>query len=87
MKVRTIPQEYEAIVFNGVTSDVKEFIAESHCGIHEQENGFVLSSIIGNQGLSVGDILYKVELSMLSMLSISVIKKDSDFSKYFEVVE
>ena len=84
MKVRTIPQEYEAIVFNGITSDVKEFIAESHCGIHEQENGFVLSSIIGNQGLSVGDILYKVELSMLS---IGVIKKDSDFSKYFEVVE
>lgn len=84
MKVRTIPQEYDAIVFNGVTPEVKEFIAKSYCGIHEQGEHFVLSSIVGNQHLEVGDLLYRTNLSIES---IGVIKKDSDYSGYFEVIE
>ena len=84
MKVRTIAQEYDAIVFNGLTSDVKEFIDKSYCGIHEQDGGFILSSIVGNQDLEVGDLLYKMKLSIPS---IGIIKKDLDYSGYFEVIE
>ena len=84
MKIRTIPQEYEAIQFNGITEDVKDFILNSDAVIYKQGDDFILSNFVGNHSISIGDYLYKME-APLTM--ISVIHKDSNASKYFEVIE
>lgn len=84
MKLRTIPQEYEAIQFNGITKEVEDFILNSDAVIRKQGDDFILSNFVGNHGVSIGDYLYKMESSIKL---ISVIHKDKNTSKYFEVVE
>ena len=84
MKLRTIPQEYDAIIFNGITPEVEKFILNSDARIYKDGDTFILSNFVGNYGISIGDYLYKME-APLTM--ISVIHKDSTASKYFEVIE
>lgn len=84
MKLRTIPQEYEAIVFNGITKEVEDFLLNTDAKIHKKGDDFILSNFVGNHGLNFGDYLYKME-SPLTM--VSVIHKDKHTSKYFEVVK
>ena len=84
MRLRTIPQEYEAIQFNGITKEIEDFLEKTHTEIHKQGDDFVLSNILGNQGLDIGDYLYKHD-SPLTMVSIA--HNDALFKKYFEVVK
>lgn len=83
MKIKTIPQEYEAIQFNGLTQDVIDFILNTDAKIYKSSEDFVLSNVIGNHGLNIGDYLYKYD-SSLTMIGIA--HNDTIFSKYFEVV-
>jgi hypothetical protein len=83
MKIRTIPQEYEAIQFNGLTKEVEEFLLNSHSSIYKQGDDFILSSIIGNQGISIGDYLYKHDSPLTT---VSIAHKGNIFDKYFEVI-
>lgn len=84
MKLRTIPQEYDAIQFNGLTKDIEDFISNSDAKIYKQGDDFILSNFIGNHGLDIGDYLYRHD-SPLTMISIA--RNDHLFNKYFEVVE
>ena len=84
MKIRTIPQEYEAIQFNGITKEIEDFLEKTHTQIHKKGDDFILSNILGNQGLDIGDYLYK-HGSPLTM--VSIVHMDSLFDKYFEVIE
>lgn len=84
MKIRTIPQEYEAIQFNGITKDVKDFLSSASTRVRKQDDYFVLSNFVGNHRLEIGDYLYKID-SPITM--VSVIHNDSNTSKYFEVIE
>ena len=84
MKLRTIPQEYEAIQFNGITKEIEDFLEKTHTKIYKQGDDFILSNILGNQGLDIGDYLYKHD-SPLTMVSIA--HNDTLFKKYFEVIE
>ena len=84
MKIRTIPQEYESIVFNGITQEVKDFLLNTHSNIYMQGDDFILSDVIGNHGLSIGDYLYKTD-SPLTMVRVA--HNDKIFSRYFEVIE
>lgn len=84
MKIRTIPQEYDAIVFNGITQEVEDFLLNTDAKIYNRDDGFILSNFVGNHGVNIGDYLYKME-SPLSI--VSVIHKDKNTEKYFEVVE
>jgi hypothetical protein len=84
MKLRTIPKEYEAIQFNGINSDVEAFLIGSDSTIYKSGNDFVLSNFIGNQGVNIGDYLYKID-SPLTM--IAVVHNNHLFNDYFEVVE
>ena len=84
MKLRSIPQEYEAIKFNGITSEVEDFLSKSNDKIYKNDDYFILSNIIGNYRVNIGDYLYKTN-SKLNI--INVIHADSVSSKYFEVIE
>lgn len=84
MKIRTIPQEYEAIQFNGLTKEIEDFINNSHAKIYKQGDCFVMSNAIGNHGLNVGDYLYR---HSHVLTSICIARNDSLFAKYFEVIE
>lgn len=84
MKLRTIPQEYEAIQFNGITQDVLDFIDGSDAKIHKSGDEFILSNFIGNHGLNIGDYIYKSESPLIM---ISIVHNDSILNKYFEVIE
>lgn len=84
MKIRTIPQEYEAIQFQGTTKEIEDFLYKTHTQIYKQGDDFILSNILGNQGLNIGDYLYKHD-SPLTMVSIA--HNDTLFNKYFEVIE
>lgn len=84
MKIKSKPQEYEAIEFKDeieVCHAVQEFLGSSGTLICEPDKK-ILSLIIGNIVLSDGDIIYKT-----NNLFISVIKKDKTFDDYFEVVK
>lgn len=83
MKIKTIPQEYEAIIFDGITQQVKDFIGD-RAKIHKHGEDFVLYDFIGNHGLDIGDYLYKTD-SPLTMIRIA--HNDKIFSKYFEVID
>ncbi len=83
MKIKTIPQEYEAIIFDGITKQVENFIGD-RARIYKQGDDFILSDIIGNHGLDIGDYLYKTD-SPLTMIRIA--HNDKIFSKYFEVID
>ena len=84
MKIKTIPQEYEAIVFNGITQEVEDFLLNTHSRIYKQGDNFILSDIIGNHGLGIGDYLYKTD-SPLNVVHVA--HNDKIFSKYFEVID
>lgn len=84
MKIKTIPQEYEAIQFNGLTQDIEDFIANTDAKIYKSGEDFVLSNVIGNHGLNIGDYLYKHD-SPLTMIGIA--HNDNSFKKYFEVIK
>lgn len=84
MKVKTIPQEYEAIRFRDdieACYDVQEFLKGSGAQLKYEGGKKILSTVIGNKYLEDGDIIYKDELMC------SVIKNDSLALKYFEVIE
>lgn len=84
MKVKTIPQEYEAIRFHDdieVCHDIQDFLKGTYAQLKYEGNKKILSTVIGNQYLEDGDIIYKGELTC------SVIKNDSLALKYFEVIE
>lgn len=87
MKIRTKPSEFEAIEFNGITPEVLSFIEGCHSQIHQERDYFILSSIIGNKRLEVGDILYKSEFNFeTKMTMISVLSRGASFDKHFEIV-
>lgn len=87
MRIRTKPIEYDAIEFNGLTDDVLDFLKGSHAQIRKNEDYFVLSDIIGNKRLEVGDILYKSDYEFeTKMVLISVLRKGETFGKHFEIV-
>jgi len=83
MKIKTIPQEYEAIIFDGITQQVEDFIGD-RAKIYKQDEDFILSDFIGNHCLNIGDYLYKTD-SPLTMIRIA--HNDKIFSKYFEVID
>ena len=84
MKIKTIHQEYEAIVFNGINQEAEDFLLNTDARLYKQGDDFILSNFVGNHGLKVGDYLYKME-SPLTI--VSVIHKDSNTGKYFEVID
>lgn len=84
MKIKTIPREYEAIQFNGLTQEIEDFLNGTHSKIYKQGDDFILSNVLGNRGLDIGDYLYKHD-SPLTMISIA--HNDKSFAKYFEVIE
>lgn len=84
MKIRIIPQEYEAIKFNGITKQVEEFLLNSDARIYKNGDDYILSNFVGNHGVNIGDYLYKMN-SPLTI--VSVVHYDAITSKYFEVIE
>ena len=84
MKIRTIPQEYDAIIFNGITKELEIFLLNSDASIYRSGDDYILSNFAGNHGVNIGDYLYKMN-TPLPM--ISVIHKDENTEKYFEVIE
>lgn len=84
MKLISIPQEYEAIRFNGITEEVNEFLLESNDKVYKNDGYFILSNAIGNHRVNIGDYLYKMNSQLKT---IGVIHADSITSKYFKVVE
>lgn len=85
MKIRSIPQEYEAIEFKDdveVCSEIQEFIKDRGVTLHCEPTRKVLSTVIGNTILEEGDIIYKG-----TGFFVSVMKRGDIFNKYFEVIE
>lgn len=83
MKLRTIPHEYEAMQFKGITQELNDFLNGTDSKVYMQGEDFVLSGVIGNQGIDIGDYLYKTD-SPLTLVHVA--HKDKLFSKYFEVL-
>lgn len=83
MKIRTVPQEYDAIIFNGINQEIDNFI-DGRAKIHKHGDDFILSDPLGNHGLDIGDYLYKTD-SPLTMIRIA--HNDKIFNRYFEVIE
>ncbi|VXA55338.1 conserved hypothetical protein [Acinetobacter proteolyticus] len=83
MKLRTIPQEYESILFEGITEELDAFLKGTDSKVYVQGDCFVLSGFIGNQGVDIGDYLYKSD-SPLTLVHVA--HKDKSFSNYFEVL-
>lgn len=86
MKIRSKPQEYEAMEFNGLTEDVLDFIKGSDANIYIEGDYFILSNFAGNQSVNIGDVLYSSGGS-LRMIHVAHRGKFDLFDKYFEVVE
>lgn len=84
MKLRTIPREYEAMQFKGITEELNDFLNGTGSKVYMQGEAFVLSGVIGNQGIDIGDYLYKTD-SPLPLVHVA--HKDKSFSKYFEVLQ
>lgn len=84
MKIRSIPKEYEAIVFNGINDNVREFISNRNCNIYKDGDKFVLSNFFGNEVLYIGDYLFKYETKVPV---IGILHNDSLFDGRFEVIE
>ncbi|MEE9884669.1 hypothetical protein IV507_02020 [Acinetobacter nosocomialis] len=83
MKLRTIPHEYEAMQFKGITEELSDFLNGTGSKVYMQGEAFVLSGVIGNQGIDIGDYLYKTD-SPLTLVHVA--HKDKSFSKYFEAL-
>lgn len=83
MKLRTIPHEYEAMKFNGITEELNDFLKGTDSKVYMQGEDFVLSGFVGNQGIDLGDYLYKTD-SPLTIVNVA--HKDKSFSKYFEAL-
>jgi|GEM_PF-2126268 len=83
MKLRTIPQEYESIQFKGITEELDAFLNGTDSKVYIQGDYFVLSGFAGNQGIQIGDYLYKSD-SPLTLVHVA--HNDKSFSKYFEVL-
>ncbi|EOQ73498.1 hypothetical protein [Acinetobacter lactucae] len=83
MKLRTIPHEYEAILFRGITEELNDFLKGTGSIVYKQGEDFVLSGFVGNQGIDIGDYLYKTD-SPLTLVHVA--HNDKSFSKYFEVL-
>ena len=84
MKIKTIPQEYEAIRFIDdieVCYEIEKFLTGTYATLVYEGDKKILSTVIGNQYLEDGDIIYK------GAFTCSIIKNDTLFSKYFEVIE
>lgn len=86
MKLRTKPQEYDAIIFNGITPEVEKFILNSDAKIYKVGDAFILSNFVGNHGIDIGDILYLSD-KPLNMIHVAHNGKYDLFDRYFEVVE
>ena len=85
MRIRTKPIEYDSIEFNGLTDGVLDFLKGSHAQIHKNEDYFILSDLIGNKRLEIGDILQKSVLKDLTV--ICVLQKCDSFDQHFEVIK
>ncbi|MEC6393378.1 hypothetical protein VXS72_15775 [Acinetobacter pittii] len=83
MRLRTIPQEYEAIQFKGITEELNDFLKGTDSKVYMQGEDFVLSGFVGNRGIDIGDYLYKTD-SPLTLINVA--HNDPTFSKYFEVL-
>ncbi|HAV5624379.1 TPA: hypothetical protein JI124_04895 [Acinetobacter baumannii] len=83
MKLRTIPQEYESIQFEGITEELEAFLNGTESKVYLQGEDFVLSGFVGNQGIDIGDYLYKTD-SPLTLVHVA--HNDKSFGKYFEVL-
>ena len=86
MKLRSIPQEYDDIIFNGITPEVEGFILNSDSCIYKDKDTFILSNFVGHHGIDIGDILYVTD-SPLKMVHIAHVGDGAIFDKYFEVIE
>ncbi|KRI04226.1 hypothetical protein [Acinetobacter baumannii] len=84
MKLRTIPQEYESIQFEGITEELEAFLNGTESKVYLQGEDFVLSGFVGNQGIDIGDYLYKTD-SPLTLVHVA--HNDKSFGKYFEVLQ
>ena len=85
IKIKTKPQEYEAIEFKDdveICHAIQEFIKDGCATLICKPDQKILSTIIGNQILEDGDIIYKG-----SNLFIHVLKRGEIFDNYFEVIE
>lgn len=83
MKLRTIPQEYEVVQFKGITEELETFLKGTDSKVYVQGEDFVLSGFVGNQGIDIGDYLYKTD-SPLTLVHVA--HNDKSFNKYFEVL-
>ncbi len=70
MKLRTIPQEYESIQFEGITEELEYFLKGTDSKVYMQGECFVLSGVIGNHGIDIGDYLYKTDSPLTKQIPI-----------------
>lgn len=84
MKIKTIPQEYEAMQFNGETKEFLDFISSGRATLHKNGDDYYLSCFLGNRGIDIGDYVFK-HSQPLTMIGIA--HNDNGFNKRFEVVE
>lgn len=84
MKIKTIPQEYEAMQFKGETKEFIDFVACGHAKLNKTGDNYYLTCWLGNRGLDVGDYVYK-HGEPLTMIGIA--HNDTLFDRYFEVAE
>jgi len=87
MKLKSIPQTYEAIVFHDdieTCKNVQDFVEGTWAQLICNSDSKILSSIVGNNILSNGDIIYKDD-------NMCYLFKKSNgshlFNKYFEVID
>lgn len=83
MKIKTIPQEYEAMQFAGDTKEFSEFINSGHAELKKNGDDYYLSCWLGSRGIDIGDYVYKYG-EPLTLIGIA--HNDTIFSKHFEIV-
>ena len=83
MKIKTIPQEYEAMQFIGDTKEFSYFIADGGAKLNKIGDDYYLTCWLGNRGIDIGDYVYKYG-EPLTLIGIA--HNDTIFSKHFEIV-
>lgn len=87
MKIKSIPQTYEAIRFINdieVCKEIEDFVKDTWAQFICDPDKKILSTVVGNQILNDGDIIYK-DNNMCFLFKTSVDCKI--FDKYFEVID
>lgn len=84
MKIRTKPQTYDAIQFNSIDDKLIGFLNGTGVEVLKVGRDFIMSGYVGNQGLNIGDWLYKHNEPLTF---VSIVHGGNQFDKYFEVVD